>query len=418
MKTPPKVLFINHSVRDGGPGRSLYYILTYIDKTKINPYILVPKHDVFSDLLRNVGLADKIIIEPRFPENILRPRFEEDKQFGEKNDSRLYRGTLKVISITLNLFDVLSLIVTSPFSKTFRDADIIYCNGTLAKITGSLIGLLNRRQVIWHVRNVQQTRALWATINFLSLLPVVKKIICVSTAAASQFRYSKDKITVVRNGIDTEEYDPGRSVGTLRREYGIKTRTVVVGSIGRIVPRKGYEFLIKAANAVLSELGDKNPNVKFVVIGDTPHFFRNDHLHHIKGLVRNYGLADYFIFTGYKTDIRPYLKDFDIFVIPSNYPDPFPRTVIEAMSFALPVVGFRVGGVVESVANHETGLLSDPGNSRDMGKNLSDLILDKALRRKMGMAGRKRVVELFSAEERSKEIEKSILDLLETTERN
>lgn len=415
MNTLAKVLFINHSVRDGGPGRSLYYILKYIDKTKVNPYVLVPKHDVFSNLLRNVGLADNIIVDRRFPENILRPRFEEDKQFRENDGSRLYPGALKVISVALNVIDLLSLILTSPFSKTFRDADLIYCNGTLAKITGSLIGLLNRRQVIWHVRNVQQTKTLLATINLLSLLPVVKRIICVSTAAASQFRYSKDKITVIHNGIDTEEYDPRRSVGTLRREYDIKKGTVIVGSVGRIVPRKGYEFLIEAANAVRNELGDKSPRVKFVVVGDTPHFFRNDHLYYIKGLVSQCGLEDYFIFTGYKTDIRPYLKDFDIFVIPSNYPDPFPRTVIEAMSFAIPVVGFRVGGVVESVANQETGFLSDPGNTGDMGKNILDLILDKALRKKMGIAGRKRAGELFSAEERSKEIEKNILDLLKTT---
>jgi glycosyltransferase involved in cell wall biosynthesis len=416
MNTLPKVLFINHSVRDGGPGRSLHYILKYTDKTKVQPYVLVPKHDVFSDLLRNVGLADNIIIDSRFPENILRPRFEEAKQSREKDGSRLYHGILKVISVTLNVFDLLSLIVTSPFSKTFRDADLIYCNGTLAKITGSFIGLFNRCHVVWHVRNVQQNKTLWAAINFLSLLPVVKKIICVSAAAANQFRYGKDKITVIHNGIDAEEYDPERSVGTLRREYDIKKGTVIVGSIGRIVPRKGYEFLIEAASAVCNGFGDKNPAVKFVVVGDTPHFFRNDHLYYVKGLVRKYGLEDYFIFTGYKSDIRPYLKDFDIFVIPSNYPDPFPRTVIEAMSFAIPVVGFSVGGVVESVANHETGLLSDPGNTRDMGKNISDLILDKPLREKMGMAGRKRVVELFSAKERSKEIEKNILDLLENAE--
>lgn len=416
MSTLPKVLFINHSVRDGGPGRSLYYILKYIDKTKVNPYVLVPKHDVFSDLVRNVGLADNIIIERRFPENILRPRFEEDKQFGERDGSGLYQGVLKAASVALNVFDLLSLVVTSPFSKTFRDADLIYCNGTLAKITGGLIGFFNRRQVIWHVRNVQQTISLSAAINVLSLLPAVKKIICVSTAAANQFRYSKDKIAVIHNGIDTEEYDPRTSVGTLRIEYGLKRGTVIVGSIGRIVPRKGYEFLIKAANAVCSKLGDKNPGVKFIVVGDTPHFFRNDHLYHIKELVRKYGLENYFIFTGYKTDIRPYLKDFDIFVIPSNYPDPFPRTVIEAMSFEIPVVGFRVGGIAESVANHKTGLLSDPGNTMDMGKNISDLILDRALRRKMGIAGRERVVELFSAEQRSKEIEKIVLDLLETSE--
>ncbi len=415
MNTLPKVLFINHSVRDGGPGRSLYYILKYIDKTKVNPYVLVPKHDVFSDLIRNVGLADNIIIDPRFPENIMRPRFQEDMQSGEKDGSSLYSRILKVTSIALNVLDLISLILTSPFSKTFRDADLIYCNGTLAKITGSLIGLLNRRQVVWHVRNVQQTKALRATMNVLSLLPIVKRIICVSTAAANQFLYCKDKITVIHNGIDAEEYDPRRSVGKLRKQYGIKKGTVIVGSVGRIVPRKGYEFLIQAANQVCSELGNGKHRVKFVVVGDTPHFFRSDHLHYIKGLVGKYGLDDHFIFTGYKSDIRPYLKDFDIFVIPSNYPDPFPRTVIEAMSFAIPVVGFRVGGVIESVANHETGLLSQPGNTSDMGRNISNLVLDRSLRKKMGNAGRKRVVEQFSAEETSKEIEKNILDLLGAT---
>ena len=56
---------------------------------------------------------------------------------------------------------------------------------------------------------------------------------------------------------------------------------------------------------------------------------------------RNSECGTSFIFTGYRKDVRPYLKDFDLFVIPSNYPDPFPRSVIEAMAFALPVVGFR-----------------------------------------------------------------------------
>ncbi len=415
MNTLPKVLFINHSVRDGGPGRSLYYILKYIDKAKVNPYVLVPKHDVFSGLLKTIGLADNIIVERRFPENIMRPRFQVDKQSSEKDGSSLYARVLKVTSIAFNVLDLISLIITSPFSKTFREADIIYCNGTLAKISGSLIGLLNRRRVVWHVRNVQQTKALRATMNFLSRLPVVKRIICVSTAAANQFLYCEDKITVIHNGIDAQEYNPRKTVGTLRNQYGIKKGTVIVGSVGRIVPRKGYEFLVEAANQVCSELGNGNHRVKFVVVGDTPHFFRSDHLSRIKGLVCKYGLDDRFIFTGYKSDIRPYLKDFDIFVIPSNYPDPFPRTVIEAMSFSIPVVGFRVGGLVESVANHETGLLSEPGNTFDMGKNISDLVLDKSLRKKMGNAGRKRVVELFSAEETSKEIEKNILDLLGPT---
>ncbi len=70
------VLFINHSVRDGGPGRSLFYILKYIDRQKINPYVLIPKDDIFSSLLKSENLYENIVIENRFPENVLRPRLK------------------------------------------------------------------------------------------------------------------------------------------------------------------------------------------------------------------------------------------------------------------------------------------------------------------------------------------------------
>ena len=59
MKSLPKVLFINHSVRDGGPGRSLFYILKYLDKDKIDPYVLIPKDDLFSDMLKKEALAKR-----------------------------------------------------------------------------------------------------------------------------------------------------------------------------------------------------------------------------------------------------------------------------------------------------------------------------------------------------------------------
>ncbi len=75
MTTPLRILFINHSVRDGGPGRSLFYLLKYIDKTKITPFVLVPREEVFTELVKDEGLGDRIIVEKRFPENVLAPRF-------------------------------------------------------------------------------------------------------------------------------------------------------------------------------------------------------------------------------------------------------------------------------------------------------------------------------------------------------
>jgi glycosyltransferase involved in cell wall biosynthesis len=309
------------------------------------------------------------------------------------------------------VIDLFVFIVTAPFLIGKRKIDIIYCNGTQAKIVGTLIGFLNRRPVIWHVRNIQQTKPLGITMNFLASLTVVKRIICVSRPTAEQFRFGRDKVTIIHNGIDTEDFDPDKIKGLLRLEFDIPKGAVIVGSTGRIVPRKGYEYLIRAALSMISRLDDEVSKVRFVVVGDTPYFFQDNHLQVLKGMVSELGLEEFFIFTGYKKDVGPYLKDFDIFVIPSNYPDPFPRVVIEAMSFALPVVGFKVGGIVEAVENGVTGFLNEPGNTEQLGEGILKLIQDKSLRVSMGVGGRERVRRLFSAKERTKDIEENILEV-------
>jgi glycosyltransferase involved in cell wall biosynthesis len=398
-------------VRYGGPGRSLFYILKYINKAKIDPYVLVPKEDIFTDLVKKEGLGDKIIVEEKFPENLQSPRLNWIR-FTAGNTSQSSLSKLrKIVSVTLNVIDLFVFIVTAPFLIGKRKIDIIYCNGTQAKIVGTLIGFLNRRPVIWHVRNIQQTKPLGITMNFLASLTVVKRIICVSRPTAEQFRFGRDKVTIIHNGIDTEDFDPDKIKGLLRLEFDIPKGAVIVGSTGRIVPRKGYEYLIRAALSMISRLDDEVSKVRFVVVGDTPYFFQDNHLQVLKGMVSELGLEEFFIFTGYKKDVGPYLKDFDIFVIPSNYPDPFPRVVIEAMSFALPVVGFKVGGIVEAVENGVTGFLNEPGNTEQLGEGILKLIQDKSLRVSMGVGGRERVRRLFSAKERTKDIEENILEV-------
>ncbi|NIP30192.1 MAG: glycosyltransferase [Candidatus Dadabacteria bacterium] len=288
--------------------------------------------------------------------------------------------------------------------------DIVYCNGTLAKIFGTFIGRKNSVPVIWHVRNIQQTRLLKFLFDYLSKFDCVKKIICVSNATARPYVEVKEKVHVVYNGIDAKDFDnKDTPVGMLRNEYSISKSTVIIGSTGRIVKRKGYKDFIDVADSIIRENGNTK-NIKFVIVGDTPYFFPANHLNELKEYVKELGIEEYFVFTGYKRDIRPYLKDFDIFVIPSNYPDPFPRSVIEAMSFSLPVIGFEIGGIAEAIKHETTGFLCKPDNFDDMKNYLIQTIEDKKLRKEMGVQSRKRVLELCSAPDRTKDIENIILD--------
>ena len=403
------ILFINHSVRDGGPGRSLFYILKYINRNKLKPFILIPKDDIFSENLKEEGIYENIIVDSRFPENIFVPRFGMEI-YNNKSDSLDFITKLKkFFAAIINIFEIVVLILTS--GKIIRDnkIDIIYCNGTVAKVTGAFIGKFNNKPVIWHVRNIQQTYVLKKIITTLASYNAVKKIICVSRATAEQFSHVREKVHVVYNGIDPMDYSPSKTKGALRSEYKISKDTVIIGSTGRLVPRKGYIHLIEAARYI--KRNSSNQNFVFVIVGDTPHFFQYNHLDFLKKKVSEYGLEDHFIFTGYKSDIRPYLKNFDIFVIPSNYPDPFPRSVIEAMCFNLPVIGFRIGGIAEAVDEKVTGFLSSQDDVRNLSENILTLVNDGSMRIEMGKESRKRVVDMCNAKDISNQIESVILSV-------
>ena len=396
------VLFINHSVRDGGPGRSLLYILKYIDREKINPFVLVPKHDIFSESLKSEGIFENVIVDPRFPENIQKSAMVADAARAP--------GLTRVFSIIVNIANMIRLLWGSPKIIRENGIDIIYCNGTLAKIVGTLIGRKNGKPVIWHVRNIQQTRLMKSLMETLSGFRCVKKIICVSRATAEPFRRAKSKVRVVYNGIDPADFDRDSVRGSLREEFSIPPDTVLVGNTGRVVPRKGYAEFIDTVSRLVSD-GGIGEKTKFVIVGDTPWFFPKNHLRELEDHAERLGVRDSFIFTGYRKDVRPYLRDFDLFVIPSNYPDPFPRSVIEAMAFSLPVVGFSIGGIAEAVEDGKTGFLCRPGDFENMGESISILARDAAARNEMGRNSRRRVMEMCSAAERTADIQKIILEV-------
>lgn len=407
--TKKNILFINHSVRDGGPGRSLFYILKYLNRKNVKPYILIPKDDIFSDNLKNEGIHENIIVDSRFPENIFVPRLGMEI-YNNKSDSLDYTTKFKkLLAAIINIFELITLILTSGKIIRENNIDVVYCNGTQAKVVGTFIGKINNKPVIWHVRNIQQKYALKTIITKLSSFDSVKKIIPVSNATAQQFNHVKEKVHVVYNGIDPSDYSPTKTKGTLRAEYKISKNTVVIGSTGRLVPRKGYIHLIEAAKYIKEK--SNNKDFVFVIVGDTPHFFQYNHLDYLKKKVSEYGLDDHFIFTGYKSDIMPYLKNFDIFVIPSNYPDPFPRSVIEAMCFKLPVIGFRIGGIAEAIDNNVTGFLSEKDDVANLSENLLTLVNDREMSKQMGAAARERVIKMCNAKDISKAIEEIILSV-------
>jgi len=148
----------------------------------------------------------------------------------------------------------------------------------------------------------------------------------------------------------------------------------------------------------------------FVVVGDTPPDFAEDHRASCVALARDLGIGDRFHFIGFRADVRPYVADFDAVVVPSVYPDPLPRAVIEGMALGKPVLAFDVGGVGEMIDDGVEGTLV-PGAPPDvpaLAAAMLRALRDPELRRRQGAAARARVVRDFDARAHARRIERAI----------
>jgi glycosyltransferase involved in cell wall biosynthesis len=274
--------------------------------------------------------------------------------------------------------------------------------------------------VLWHVRYTSLPRPVRGLHDRLAASQGVKRIVCVSKASAALFPHCPEKVRVIHNALDTEEFDAKNVTPCLKQELGLPRDAVVFGSHGRILPRKGYVEMIEAARKALAAMNDEERRrVFFAVLGDTPEDIRPDHLAECRALVSSHGLGDKFAFLGFRTDIKPYAADFDIAVVPSVYADPLPRAVIESMALGKPVIAFDVGGVSEMLKDGATGALVPPRDTDALSRQFLRYLRDPALRAAHGLGARARVEIAFDGARQARHIQNEIVEasgLVDTNE--
>ena len=187
---------------------------------------------------------------------------------------------------------------------------------------------------------------------------------------------------------------------TVRKEFGIGEKEIIVVSSARIVEDKGYEILMRV---ITSE--DAWPGVRFLIVGE------GSYLDEMKRKVDEQDLGQYVLFTGYREDIMQILDESDIFIICTLH-ETFCNSVVEASCEGLPVIASRVGGIPEIIKDGISGILIDPDSIDEIKNALKLLISDKELREGMGTAGKKIVEEKFSERRITDRIEEIYEDLL------
>jgi len=187
-------------------------------------------------------------------------------------------------------------------------------------------------------------------------------------------------------GINTKKYQLLRNdwKQNVRKNLNINWNEKVIGIVAEFNPGKRHVDLIKAAKIVIK----KYPQTKFIFVGDGP--LKN----HSKKLIEKLNISQNFIFTGYKKDILKILSIFNIFVLPSLR-EGLPRSIMEAMLMEIPAVATNIRGCREEVVNGETGLLIPIKNPDALADAIIKILSNPKMAKKMGEAGKKRVIEKF-----------------------
>src|SRR4051794_38121547 len=196
-----RALFLNDTSRNGGPGRTLFYILKFLDTSRLHRTVVVPRQGVVSELLTSGKVADELHFLPNLVENIVEPwsRAMDRADFSAPLPLRALRAVGNVARGTSAVFELVSLVKRS-------GAEVVFCNGTTANFAGGAIARMTDVPVVWHAFYPEVARPIAALHARLAAHPNVRSILCVSKPIAKQFAHCKEKVRVVHDAIDTDEY--------------------------------------------------------------------------------------------------------------------------------------------------------------------------------------------------------------------
>lgn len=374
-----KILYIVTLSELGGAQKHLFYHLKYLNKSAYNPILAAGQDDW---LIRQ---AEAMNIKTYFCKNLIR-------SINPINDFKAFFELLKIIKS--------------------EKPDIVHCHSSKAGIIGRIAAWIAGVPVImftahgWaFTEGVSKTnRAVYRFIEKYAAM-ITTKIIAVSGydyRLAERYNVAgKDKMALIKNGIDFNRIDNDDLKQSYRKELNIEDSKKVVTMVSRLSPQKDPISFLKLAKL------NGNSDTVFLLVGGGPLMAK------MQTYIENNNIQNVRLM-GDRNDVERILAVSDIFCFFSNY-EGLPLAVIEAMAAGLPVIANPVGGVPELVKDGVNGFLVDKGNISAANDKLQPLVKDYIQREKMGNESRKMYLEFFTTARMAKETEEIYRKLHDST---
>ncbi len=199
----------------------------------------------------------------------------------------------------------------------------------------------------------------------------------------------QDKITLVYNGVNTKLKVPDKDVIAIKSRLKISQDEIVIIVIANLIPYKGHKVLFEALNSVNQNSTNK---WRLLCVG------RDDGIQsELETMAESYGIENKIEFLGSVKRPEEYMAISDVGVL-TSFQEGFSNSILECMSFSLPMVVTDVGGNKEAVRNNNNGFVVPSGDFNSLAERLLDLLDNPDLRKSMGASSRQIVEEEFDIE--------------------
>ncbi len=363
-----KVLFLHGINSIGGAERDLLSIIKAL--SGFHPIVVCPSDEPLVSLVRSIGVP---VICMSFP------------------PWRKVKSLPVVIPAMYRLFRIL----------VNQKIDLLHINDLWWAPMGLAASRLAGIPCVTHVRADYTSRHIkHYKLKACQICIPVSKAVGRSLQASG---VNASRIRLVYSGIDLGKVAENYDRNSLQVRYGITPDRVVIGSVGNLLAVKGYESLISAVAHIKTVI----PSILCLIVGGGERPYAKT----LHALVKERGLQNNIIFTGFCDDVYPVLSMMEVFVLASTS-EGFGIALLEAMAMGKPIVATSVGGIPEVVIHGKTGLLVRAMDPLWLARAVSYLLRNRKKALEMGNRGRERVETYFSIQSEIKKLENLYSEVL------
>lgn len=404
MKPKLRVLFVNPLSGLGGSERSLLDLLASLcaSAPEVEPRLLLLADGELAERARALGVPVEIAAVPPALAALGESKASL-REFGAELPT-LVRSMPTALGYVAKLRGI---------ARELRPR-IVHTNGMKAHLLMALaVPELHR---VIHLRDFASERPV--SRHALPLLAQRSLILTNSRAVERDARRIAPhaRTRTVYNGIDLEEFRPGsrdlEHLAALARLPVPASTATIVGMVATRAWWKGHRTFLRAV--ALVRAAEPAREFRFYVVGGAIYGARGSEISEseLRQLISELGLTDVVGLVPFQQNAPAVYRGLDIVVHPSERPEPFGRTIVEAMATGRAVVVSRAGGAAELFVEGESALGHQPGNPSDLARAVLELARDEALRTRLGTAARAEAEARFDRRRLGREVLASYGELL------